>query len=150
MLEQGLVFGVDEGVVVFAVVEAFDEVPEGLSRHVGGLMAVVVERVELEDAEAVGLVAHTGIAHHLAQLFAVEAVRHGVAVGWGVALAHGTEIDGEEVGVADEGFGTFHVVLHLAEAVGVELEVVHELYVWLSYKVCLISDVGMEEEVVGI
>ena len=36
------VLGVEFGVVVFAVVEALDEIPDALSKHIGGLPVVVV------------------------------------------------------------------------------------------------------------
>ena len=140
---------VGQGVVVLAVVEAFDEVPESLGYCVEGLPMVIVQRVGLEDADASRLVTHASIAHHLTELFAIESVGRWRTVGRGVALAYGAKVDAEHVGIADEGFGPVHVALHFAKAVGVEFQVVHQLHVVLPYEVGLVTYVGMEEEVVG-
>ena len=58
--------GCEKWVVALAVEVAFDEVPEGVGHEVCGLSVIVVEGVDLEDAEACGVVAASGKAHHLA------------------------------------------------------------------------------------
>ena len=148
--EVEAVFGVEKRVVVFAVVEALDKVPHALCHHVGGLAVVVEEGVDFEDAEAGGFAAHAGEAGHLAEFFAVEAVGGGVAVAGGVALAYGADVDADEVGVADEGFGTGHVALHFTDTVGVEFEGVHEFDVVEAHEMGLIADGGVEEKIVGL
>ena len=148
--EALVVLRVAVGEVAEAVVEALDEVPQRVGQHVGRLAVAVERGHHAEEAEGGGFVAHAGEACQLAELLAVEAVGRGVGVGRGVALAQGADVDGDNVAVAHQGFVVGHGGLHLAEASGAELELVHELHQLGTDEVGLVGEGYVVEEVVGL
>src|SRR5688572_8834759 len=127
--------------VLLAVVIPVDEIPDHLRYEVSRL-SLVLGRVDFVKSRRAELVAHPCIARHLAGFVTEETVRRSAGIAGSIALAYGGNVEGKNIGIADDGFRFLYILPHLAQAVSIEIQFLHELHGVVSDEIGLVADVA--------
>ena len=138
------------GDVILTHGEAFDEIPNHLGDEVSCARVDVVVGVVFEEADRRELVAQSGLTRHAAGLFTVEAVGRGVFHARGVGGTDGRDVETQEVGIADKWLGQFDVLLDVAQTIGIEEQLFHQLNILCVNIIRLVADVGEVEQEIGL
>ena len=128
--------------IVLAVRESFNEIPNHLGDEVRRARIDVVMRIVFEETDRSKAVTQTGITRHATGLLSIESVRRSVFHAWSIGNTNRTNIETQNVGIANQRLGQFDILLDGAKAIGIEKQLFHQLNILVINIIRLITNVG--------